>query len=411
MGSGETSPTMSKLHRELFARLGPDPVPAVVLDTPFGFQENAGDIAARAVEYFRESVNRSVEIASFRSADEIGSVEHERVLALLREARWIFSGPGSPSYAVRQWAGSEVPAVLADKLRTGGCITFASAAATTLGRFALPVYEIYKVGEPPHWLAGLDLLAALELPAVVIPHYNNAEGGNHDTRYCYMGERRLRILEDQLPEDLFVLGVDEHTACVFDLGAGTLSVTGRGAVTVRKRGRSERLESGSVVSMRTLLGLARAARTHEPLTPAVPGPGDGSPNPATLARSPLLEELARLEAAFAEALRSRDPHKVVSCVLELEDLLVDWSRDTLESDELGRGRSALRAMIVRLGDAADVGLRDPRQAVAPFVDALLAERRRARQERRWTEADAIRDTLADAGVEVRDTPSGTEWEL
>ncbi|MCI3949505.1 MAG: hypothetical protein K0R11_1439, partial [Acidimicrobiales bacterium] len=33
MGSGETSPTMAKTHRELLARVGP---PAVLLDTPFG---------------------------------------------------------------------------------------------------------------------------------------------------------------------------------------------------------------------------------------------------------------------------------------------------------------------------------------------------------------------------------------
>ena len=62
MGSGETSPTMVKAHRQLFSRLGPDPVPAVLLDTPFGFQENADDISGRAVEYFRESVGRSVEV-------------------------------------------------------------------------------------------------------------------------------------------------------------------------------------------------------------------------------------------------------------------------------------------------------------------------------------------------------------
>ena len=35
MGSGETSPTMVKVHRQLLGRLGPPPVPAVLLDTPF----------------------------------------------------------------------------------------------------------------------------------------------------------------------------------------------------------------------------------------------------------------------------------------------------------------------------------------------------------------------------------------
>ena len=35
----------------------------------------------------------------------------------------------------------------------------------------------------------------------LIPHYNNAEGGTHDTRYCYMDERRLSTLEAQLADN------------------------------------------------------------------------------------------------------------------------------------------------------------------------------------------------------------------
>src|SRR5919199_4214185 len=93
IGSGETSPTMSKVHRELFARLSPDagPVPAVLIDTPFGFQSNADDVAGKAVDYFRESVGRDVAVASFRAADEIGSVAYETAMARVREARWVFS--------------------------------------------------------------------------------------------------------------------------------------------------------------------------------------------------------------------------------------------------------------------------------------------------------------------------------
>src|SRR5438445_359895 len=199
MGSGETSPTMVKTHRQLLARLGPPPVPAVLLDTPFGFQENASDISQRAVEYFRQSVGQEIEVASYRSAGA-DVLAYETMLARLGEARHAFSGPGSPTYALRQWASSLVPSLLAEKLRSGGCVVFASAAAVTLGVAALPVYEIYKVGEDPRWLPGLDLLAEAGLRAAVIPHYNNAEGGNHDTRYCYVGERRLRSIEGQLPE-------------------------------------------------------------------------------------------------------------------------------------------------------------------------------------------------------------------
>ena len=74
------------------------------------------------------------------------------------------------------------------------------------------MYEIYKVGDDPHWLDGLDLLGRRPAcAAAVVPHYDNAEGGTHDTRFCYMGERRLRGLERELPDDVFVLGVDGHT--------------------------------------------------------------------------------------------------------------------------------------------------------------------------------------------------------
>ena len=48
MGSGETAPTMVKVHRSVVEQLGPGPVHGLLLDTPFGFQTNASEIAARA---------------------------------------------------------------------------------------------------------------------------------------------------------------------------------------------------------------------------------------------------------------------------------------------------------------------------------------------------------------------------
>lgn len=227
MGSGETTPTMVSVHADLLSRLGPRPIPAVLLDTPFGFQENAADISERTVAYFRDRVGFPITVASFRGREWATDLEYETMLARVAEARYVFAGPGSPSYALRQWTGTAVPDLLAAKLRDGGCVTLASAAAVGLGVCSLPVYEVYKVGEAPRWLDGLDLLSATGLRAAVVPHYNNAEGGTHDTRYCYMGERRLRILEDLLPDGVDILGVDEHTAAIFDIDAGTVSVRGR----------------------------------------------------------------------------------------------------------------------------------------------------------------------------------------
>jgi cysteinyl-tRNA synthetase len=49
--------------------------------------------------------------------------------------------------------------------------------------------------------------------------------------------------------------------------------------------------------------------------------------------------------------------------------------------------------------------------VRPFVDALLEQRVRARGAREWAAADAIRDRLLAAGIELHDSPDGTTWEL
>ena len=407
MGSGETSPTMSRVHRELLDRVGVPPAKAVLIDTPYGFQENADDISQRAVEYFAIAVQRRMEVASLRAA-AAPPVEREAALARLREARYVFSGPGSPSYALAQWHGSQVPAILAEKLASGGCVTFASAAAVTLGPFALPVYEIYKVGQPPRWLEGLDLVSAAGLPgAVVIPHYNNAEGGNHDTRFCYMGERRLSMLEKELPEGTFILGVDEHTACIVDVDSASLTVAGLGTVSVRRHGHTSTIATGTTVPLARVVG-----GSGEGPDPERPSAGAVVPGaPTSLASSPLLDGVASCQRRFVEAVEARDADGAVAAVIELDELLLDWSRDTLQSDHLDRGRSVLRGMVLSLGEAARQGLQDPRQAVTPLVETLLDLRRSAREDRRWREADAIRDRLTDAGIEVRDSPEGTSWEL
>jgi cysteinyl-tRNA synthetase len=121
--------------------------------------------------------------------------------------------------------------------------------------------------------------------------------------------------------------------------------------------------------------------------------------------------IRRLEAEFDAAVAARDVDGAVRAVLALDDSLVEWSGDTTQSDAGERGRAALRRMVARLGELARNGARDPREAVAGFVDALLAERAQARGGRRFGDADRIRDELTSLGVEVRDSPDGTEWEL
>jgi cysteinyl-tRNA synthetase len=101
----------------------------------------------------------------------------------------------------------------------------------------------------------------------------------------------------------------------------------------------------------------------------------------------------------------------VGAVLDLDQVLVDWSADTLTSDESDHAHGVLRGMVVRLGELAREGARNPRGAVAPFVEALLDVRTRARDARDWATSDSVRDRLAAAGIEVRDDKHGTTWQL
>jgi hypothetical protein len=414
MGSGETAPTMARVHRLLLSRSGPPPVPAVMLDTPYGFQENADEITARALEYFHENVGMPMTLAPYRSADE-DPLLRATAIARLREAHYVFAGPGSPTYALRQWRGSGIDDIIVGKLERGGIVTFASAAALTLGAFSVPVYEIYKVGEEPRWLPGLDILGRMGLPVAVIPHYDNAEGGSHDTRFCYLGEHRLRMLEDALPATHFVLGVDSHTALLVDFAADSASVMGLGAVTVRVGGLSEVFPPGTTMPLPELIAAARRLRGEEPrasgpaLAATVPpvSAREAEPAPPT-ARQPLLDEVQELAIAFEEAAAKDDRPAAIRAVLSMETVLTAWSRDTAGTDEIDRARATLQALIVRLGELAG-SQPGAARVPAPIVDLLVELRGRARRERDFALGDRIRDTLATAGIELRDGPDGTTW--
>jgi cysteinyl-tRNA synthetase len=45
------------------------------------------------------------------------------------------------------------------------------------------------------------------------------------------------------------------------------------------------------------------------------------------------------------------------------------------------------------------------------VEALIAERFKARQDKNWPEADRIRDRLTALNVVVMDNPAGATWRL
>ncbi len=409
MGSGETTPTMVTPHQQVFRRL-PERPDAVILDTPYGFQENADELSARTQEYFATNVGTPVEVASLRAVDDPQAVEVERAQATIADADWVFIGPGSPTYLLEQLAPTQVPRLLRERLTDGsGATVVSSAAAVTIGSHAIPVYEIYKAGHAPHWRDGLGLLQVLGLDAVLIPHYDNAEGGTHDTRFCYLGERRLRAMEAALPDGTWVLGIDEHTAMEVDLADRSVVVKGRGGLTVRRAdGSSEVVPAGQTTSLDDLAAAAR--RTGATPAAAVTSTTAPEETHEPAAHEALLDEVAAHEAAFVEATEAGDADAATAAVLDLDRTIRAWAADSLTGDMREQAIATLRGLVTRLGEFARDGLVDTREVVGPFVELLLDERTAAREAGDYAAADRIRDGLVTRGIEVQDGADGTTWQ-
>ncbi len=240
------------------------PVRIALLETPAGFQPNAHLVARKVADFLREHLPEFQPEVRFVPARQRGTVFDPDAPLVAEPIDWadcVFAGPGSPTYMVRQLAGSRTWRRLVERWQAGLRLVFASAAAIAVSRVALPVYEIYKVGEELRWSQGLDLLGPLGFELAIVPHWNNREGGREvDTSYCFMGRERFAYLYRVLPETTTVLGIDEHTACILDFAAGTGQVLGTGSVTVLRRGQEQVFRHGERFPLALLASVAPTRR-------------------------------------------------------------------------------------------------------------------------------------------------------
>ncbi len=246
-GSGETSASGQKVFDWLLRRL-PSPPQVAIVETPAGFELNSAQVAGRIGEFLSyrlQNYRPQVTVVPARKRGTPFSPDSPEIAALIPRANAIFLGPGSPTYAVRQLRDSLTWQTAVACHRQGAALVLASAATVAVGAHALPVYEIYKVGQDLHWHDGLDLLGPYGLSPAFIPHWDNSDGGaDLDTSRCWMGRGRFEQLAAMLPPGVIVAGIDEHTALILDLAAGNCRVMGRGGVSVLRGGDERRFEHG-----------------------------------------------------------------------------------------------------------------------------------------------------------------------
>lgn len=315
LGSGETSLAGGRLF-EYVARRLPQPLRIAILETPAGFELNSAQVAARIGDFLQsrlQNYNPQVDIVSARKRGLPESPDSPEILAPLLRADLIFMGPGSPTYAVRQLKGSLAWDLLRARHRQGAALVFASAAAIAVGAWALPVYEIFKVGQDVHILPGLDLFADFGLPLSLLPHWNNAEGGaDVDTSRCFVGMERFAQWRALLPSGQVTLGLDEHTGLLFDFAARQCTVNGVSSVTLLREEKAVIFPAGASFALDELgdprlpdsvdAGLSAPARA---LLRFPPDPEPASVPPAKILALAESRQQARERKDWAESDRLR----------------------------------------------------------------------------------------------------------
>jgi cyanophycinase-like exopeptidase len=296
-------------------KLPPQPKIAL-LETPAGFELNSAQVIGRVADFIRhrlQNYSPQISIIPARKRGTPFSPDNPQILTPLLDADLIFMGPGSPTYAVRQLKDSLAWDLIRAKHRLGTTLVFASAATIAVDAHALPVYEIYKVGEEVHVKPGLSLFADYGVSLSFIPHWNNAEGGaDLDTSRCFVGMDRFAEWCNLLPPENVTLGLDEHTGIIFDFESDTCEVSGVSSVSLVRACDPEIFPSGAKIPLGEIgqflqpqdLSAGISPQAWKMVTEASPLEADGPPAEVLA----LVEQRAAARAAkdFAASDRLRD---------------------------------------------------------------------------------------------------------
>ena len=208
-GSGEFTPAMDEIDRELLAELRPRARVAIV-PTAAGLEETPKMWAQMGSEHFRGLGAEPVPVMVTRRADAEDAHHRELVMG----ADWIYFSGGNPGYLVDTLTDTSFWNAVLERFRAGAILAGSSAGAMMLG-----ATTFVPLGRGPDGLpTDVTTRAAMGLvPGVIVaPHFDILPATLRD------------VWTKVVPSGARLLGIDEDTALIAHDAAWR--VRGRGSV-------------------------------------------------------------------------------------------------------------------------------------------------------------------------------------
>jgi cyanophycinase len=203
VGSGEFTPAMADVDRELLRSIGPSPRVVILPTASAG--ENPEDWATWGVQHFLRLGARSIALMVLERAH----AEEQENVGVIERADLLYISGGKPARLLAALQGSPLWGGFLRARRQGAWLMGSSAGAMALGDWTLVHRPEDGDGTPTLWMPGLGMLQGI----AVVPHYD--------------AWKEAEELTAQIAGSCRVIGIDEDTAVLLERGRAR--VAGRGA--------------------------------------------------------------------------------------------------------------------------------------------------------------------------------------
>jgi cysteinyl-tRNA synthetase len=221
-----------------------------------------------------------------------------------------------------------------------------------------------------------------------------------------MGRPRFSRLVSLLPQDVSILGLDEHTACILDFENDEAVIKGIGTVTLQRSGSQMVFDTRERFSLEVLRG-GDGGKQWKQTSPVV----EDSETDAVTAGGAFWNQIHQLETNFYEGLETHEAQKSSNALLELDRTIWKAQQDLENPEFISQAREVLRELIVLLGMELAAAPKSLEDCLAPLVGDLIQLRENFRQKKQWKAADTVRKCLERSGAIIEDTKNGPQWRL